>query len=72
MQMCWLPQSEAREKNVMRFEWQVEVSHTDTAGPNDISAWQSYTTSGRRRNVNVQTNVWMTFGVSCRVSAQVV
>lgn len=35
------------ENSEMCFEWQVEVSHTGTAGHNDISAWQSYTTKGR-------------------------
>lgn len=49
MQMCWLLLSEAREEEVMCFEWQVEVSHTGTAGRNDISAWQSRTTRGGGR-----------------------
>jgi len=71
MQMCWLLQSKAREKIVMCLEWQAEVSHTDTAGPNDISAWKCYTTRGGRWNVNMQTNVWMTFGISCHVSVWV-
>lgn len=35
--MCWLLQSKAREKIAMRLEWQAEVSHSETAGPNDIS-----------------------------------
>lgn len=57
MQMCWQPRAEAREKNVMCFEWQVEVSHTDTAGLNDTSAWQStQPEEGDRKNVSMQTN----------------
>lgn len=40
----------------------MEVSHTDSAGRNDISAWQSYTTRGGRH---------LAFGVSCHGSAWV-
>lgn len=67
MQMCWLLPTKVRKRNVMCLEWQVEVSHIDTAGPNDISAWQSYTTRGGRWNVSMQTNVWMAFCVGCHV-----
>lgn len=57
MQICSLFLSKAKEKIVTCFEWQVEVSHTDIAGPNDISAWKGYTTRGGRWNVNMQTGV---------------
>lgn len=33
----------------MRFAWQVEVIHTDSAGINDVSAWHSHATRGRER-----------------------
>lgn len=69
--MCKLPCSEARRKNMMCLEWQVEVSHSAAAGHNDISVWQSYTTRGGRRNVSGQTGVRMAFGVPCRTSAAV-
>lgn len=57
---------------MMCFEWQVEVSHTGTAGHNDISVWQSYTTGeGGGKNVSAQTEVRMAFGVRCHASASV-
>lgn len=69
MQMCKLPCSEARRKNMMCLEWQVEVSHSAATGHNDISVWQSYTTRGGRRNVSGQSGVRMAFGVRCHTSA---
>lgn len=52
------------------LEWQAEVSHPDIAGPNDISAWKDSTNQGSEMEFNMQTNVWLTFGVSCRVLAR--
>lgn len=45
----WLACSEAGERNVICVEWQVEVSHTDTAGHYGISAWQGNTTREMRQ-----------------------
>lgn len=73
MQMCWQPHSEAREENVMCFEWQVEVSHTNTVGLNDISAWQSRQPGeGDRKNVSMQTNGRMYLIVQSENSANLI
>lgn len=58
---CRAPRPENSE---MCFEWQVEVSHTGTAGHNDISAWQSYTTRGGRRK-ECQRAIWCEVGIWC-------
>lgn len=49
MQMCfWLARSEATEYNVMCVEWQVQVTHPDTAGHYGVSAWHSNSTREER------------------------
>lgn len=68
--MCWLLRSSAREENVMCFEWQSEVSHTDTSAIMILLLGKvTQPEEGAGKNVSVQANARTDFGSSCHLSA---